>query len=68
MENGTNDPRRGRGENLRKNRGKNRGQRERERGRERERSSLREVIHAATRSRFSFTQRIMHLELTISKG
>lgn len=45
-------------------RGKNRGQREREG----ERSGLREVIHAATRSRFSFTQRIMHLELTISKG
>lgn len=43
-------------------------EKERERGRERERSSLREVIHAATRSRFSFTQRIMHLELTISKG
>lgn len=43
-------------------RGKNRGQRKRER------SGLREVIHAATRSRFSFTQRIMHLELTISKG
>lgn len=41
---------------------------DREREREGERSGLREVIHAATRSRFSFTQRIMHLELTISKG
>lgn len=41
---------------------------DKEREREGERSGLREVIHAATRSRFSFAQRIMHLELTISKG
>lgn len=39
-----------------------------DRERERERGMVCEVIHAATRSRFSFTQRIMHLELTISKG
>lgn len=41
---------------------------EKNRGQGRSEAGLREVIHAAARSRFSFTQRIMHLELTISKG
>lgn len=41
---------------------------EKNRGQGRSEAGPREVIHAAARSRFSFTQRIMHLELTISKG